>query len=648
MDIDHQAEIQKEVRNFRMHPALLWSVIQSQAGTPEKALLEAIMNAVDAGATACHLVINEAGYEVHDDGRGFQSRVEIEEFFETFGTPHKEGDSTYGKFRMGRGQLFAFSKSTWRSGEFSMFVDIKNNGLHYDLSQNLTSKNGCSIFGEWYQAIDLVETIRIRHDLSKLAQWMSIDVVIDGKTINKSPSNQEWTMETDDAYIQVKSAGGLAVYNLGALVRIYPAHQFGLSGTIVTKTPLKVNFARNDILISECLVWKRIRRCLDKLTGNLIKKKTLHGYERDALVMRLVRCELSIREVQHIGLITDVSGKYRTLRELMKASKICVVPDQKDWTIGERVLNQGLAFVIHPQTLHRFGVDTLKEFQEILKSRANITVEDQRIIEQLKDMKESLKIQETAYWNDPASFSKERNEGDDGEGRQLSKAIDKLQSEISEIQDKYPLHFAFNLLEIVTLSDVSAHITDQYNLLQEDDLAPHQKAMLSALQSVSNTITQNTNIQRYKELAPSDKEIYSDLPYSVRDPFSIPERKMIIGKSDVADAWTDGETFVAVNLDVIIAVLAGKRSVTSLMALIVHEFCHEETDIGGHIHSPEFYEKFHERICSPWESETIRYVLLRGYAKAIAELGKKPNAVLGREIKSDTKLAKELPAATMQ
>lgn len=42
---------EKESRAFRMHKDLLWSVIQSQSGTFEKALLELVMNAVDANAT---------------------------------------------------------------------------------------------------------------------------------------------------------------------------------------------------------------------------------------------------------------------------------------------------------------------------------------------------------------------------------------------------------------------------------------------------------------------------------------------------------------------------------------------------------------------------------------------------------------------
>ena len=90
-----------ERREFRMDPALLWSVIESQAGSAEKALLEAIMNAVDAGATRCDITLSETGYSVQDDGGGFKSRDDIEQFFETFGTPHKDGDgAVYGTYRM--------------------------------------------------------------------------------------------------------------------------------------------------------------------------------------------------------------------------------------------------------------------------------------------------------------------------------------------------------------------------------------------------------------------------------------------------------------------------------------------------------------------------------------------------------------------
>jgi len=169
-----QAHRGPETRKFRMHPDLLWSVIKAQAGVREKALAEAVMNAIDAGATVCHIRLDGEGYEIVDNGRGFTARQEIEDFFETFGTPHRDGDATYGKFRMGRGQLFSFSRTRWRSGRFSMDVDIKTRGLAYDLLDGLDEAPGCTIDGTWYDRCELAEVIRTTHELTDLVQWMGL------------------------------------------------------------------------------------------------------------------------------------------------------------------------------------------------------------------------------------------------------------------------------------------------------------------------------------------------------------------------------------------------------------------------------------------------------------------------------------------
>lgn len=632
------ADICGENRSFRMHPALLWSVIQSQAGTPEKALLEAIMNAVDANATHCDITIDAKGYVVSDDGRGFQSRTEIEEFFETFGTPHKEGDATYGKFRMGRGQLFAFSTTLWRSGCFSMDVDIKNRGLSYDLQTNQDVVPGCTITGQWYERFDLAEVIRVTHDLSQLAHWMQITINVNGKKINKLASEQTWSIETDDAYIATKSAGGLAVYNLGALVRIYPAHQFGLSGTIVSKQRLQVNFARNDILLSECLVWKRIRRELDKMCGKLTKKKTLYDFERDAIAHRFARGEIAFAEVVSIGLVKDVSGNKRTLRELGNAEKLCLAPDQKDWAIGERIMNQKLAFVINSQTLHRFNVDTPEELLVLLKLRTNISAEDEQRLTCLREVESQLRAERDEMRKQNKTINHDNNES----YLELNDEVNEIGRRERRIIDAYPYRCTFDNLKTVEFAEVSAHINDTYDLLEESSLSPHQKAMLKALQSASEAITKKINSNRYKKLSKEEKEKIQKNYYEnhFRDfgrGNEIPTRKMIIGRSDVATAWTDGESFIAVHIDAINEVLKGDRSISSLSAILFHEYCHEEPDLGGHIHSPDFYELFHEYMCDSWGMELVRYWLLKGYAKAIAEIGKKPNSIMMREIKADSK-----------
>ena len=173
----------KQVRQFRMHPDLLFSVIKAQAGTHEKALLEAVMNAADAGATDCHVTLDEKGYVISDNGKGFVSRQEIEDFFETFGTPHKEGDATYGKFRMGRGQLFAFSRTVWHSNEFMMDVCIKTRGLDYILKGNQESFKGCKITGTWHEKIKSSEILSLTKEFKLLVKYMQIPIIFNGENI---------------------------------------------------------------------------------------------------------------------------------------------------------------------------------------------------------------------------------------------------------------------------------------------------------------------------------------------------------------------------------------------------------------------------------------------------------------------------------
>lgn len=618
-----------ENRNFRMHPALLWSVIQSQAGTPEKALLEAVMNAVDAGATRCDITLDGLGYQVEDDGAGFQNKQEIEDFFETFGTPHKEGDATYGKFRMGRGQLFAFSKTQWRSSTFSMDVNIKNKGLSYDLCCDLPDVPGCTIAGQWYEPVDMGEVIRIRHDLAQLAQWMQITVRVNGKQINKRPEDQTWTTETPDAYIAAKAAGGLAVYNLGALVRIYPAHQFGMSGIIVTKTRLQVNFARNDILLSECQAWKRIRRELDKMCENLTKKRSLYDYERDAIAQRFVRGEIPFRDVKGVGLIIDVSGKKRSLLELAAAEKVCLATSHEQWLIGERVMNQGLAFVLRSQTLDRFGVETPGELLALLQRSTNIQTDDAAHLEQLRAQHSELR--------------KRKNVKGDSEYHDTWDQIRDIDQQIRKITGNYPYRGKYDHIKVVQLAEVAVHINDRYELLQKENLSPHQLAFLKALQQTSDHVAKHLSRYRYWQLPADERDNDPNgggwaFERQYRLAHEVAPRKAILGKSDVATAWTDGETYVAITVEAVNEVLKGDRTLSSLVSIIYHEYCHNETDVGGHEHNPDFYELFHALACGKGGFEIARHFLLSGYAKAIADLGKKPNANMMRELKHEHKL----------
>lgn len=639
-----------ERREFRMDPALLWSVIERQAGSAEKALLEAVMNAVDAGATQCDIILTESGYTVHDNGGGFKSREDIEMFFETFGTPHKDGDAVYGTYRMGRGQLFAFSKTRWETGSFIMDVDIKNNGLEYDLHTDAPHKAGCAIHGTWYEPIPSADVIKIDFELRKLAHWIQIPVFVNKKQISKNPANEEWTYETDDAYIRLKSSGGLAVYNLGALVKVFSEREYGTGGIIVTKKQLKVNFARNDILTNHCNVWKRIRVQLDKDIGLLAKKrKTLAPYEMQALANRFAKGEIPYEDIRKINLLDDVSGKSRSLNELSGAKKLCIVPDRRGWTRGERVMNQKLAFVLRSSAVHQFGVDTAEEFLDLLNTRLRTTPEEEAVQKacraELNGIQNRKRELERLDLKVNGVFLSNPNHPQHEEYNTLTHLCCKAQEELDDAEQAFARARTFNHIQVVTLEEVSQHITDQYDYVDDKDLPTHQKAVLEGLREVAVSLHRQDMGDFFARMTHEERLAYWESKKGISHEEEVQQdaRRVIAGNSDVALAWTDGKTYTAVDQKVIRDLLLGKYSISFMVSLMVHEHSHDEPDQGGHVHSSEFYKRFHDLMVLPERCEILRYAMVTAYAKAIASLGKKPSRIFMQEIRrNNTKMGETL------
>ena len=107
---------------FELDPQIIHHIIYSQAGSIGKALIELLMNAVDARSSAVHLSLSRTGFSCRDDGQGFASREDVVRYFGRFGTPHNEGDATYGRFRLGRGQIMAHATTVWRVSEQALQV----------------------------------------------------------------------------------------------------------------------------------------------------------------------------------------------------------------------------------------------------------------------------------------------------------------------------------------------------------------------------------------------------------------------------------------------------------------------------------------------------------------------------------------------
>lgn len=352
-----------ERREFRMHKNLLWSVVQSQAGTLSKALLECVMNSVDAGGSFCRIDIKRDTIKVVDDGKGFASRTEVEDFFEQFGTPHAEGDATFGKFRMGRGMLMSWCINRWRSGNFLMDVNIRDNGLEYDLHTYPEFVAGCEIDCTLYDKLEPSALIRLIDELRELCKYAPIKVLVNGERISQDLSKIKWTDEDENAYYLIRdSARSMEVYNLGVMVRGYWSGEFGVTGIVVSKKQLQVNFARNDVLVQKCEVFKAISQKLRAYSKKAEKDKPRSNEAYRQMMMEKMMTgafdtlDEFVDAVREAKVFTDYGGRHLTVDGMLSQVRErggSLVAIEEDSIKADKVQQGRLALVIDPKTTQR-------------------------------------------------------------------------------------------------------------------------------------------------------------------------------------------------------------------------------------------------------------------------------------------------------
>lgn len=481
------------------------------------------MNSIDAVSSRIVIDVTDTQFSIKDDGHGIETKENILNFWGKFGTPHTEGDAIFGTYRMGRGQLMSFGTNRWRTGMFTMDVDIKNKGLEYVLQETPDDVfSGCHVTGTWYDKLLPSELDSLAREFKDMAAYAQIPVIYNGKQINQLPKEQEWDLETDDAYIKLRESGGLAVYNLGVLVCVYPAYQFGTGGVVVSKKQLQVNFARNEILQNKCNAWKSISKSIKSIAvTNMSSKKTrITEDERIALGRMILGGELDWSEARIAKVITDGKGGHCTLDDLARLqyqgahSKLltfAVAGSQ----VGETLHRRKLAFVISEATLLRFDAKTPEQFFDNLERIAEIYAAKER------------------FFHDGKWFK--------------------------QIRETY-----------IPFSEASESMVDTHDIIESKLLTPRERMIL-----------------------PIINRLYDDVSRRMAGSY-YGRRKLLIGTSEVAQAWTDGKSYIALHRNLLNEVFkGGYGAMFNVAGIIVHELLHDKSDQGSHVHDLEFYETWH-------------------------------------------------------
>ena len=535
--------VESEIRRFKIDPHAIMSLIKAQAGSIHKAMLEAVANSMDAGATRIDIEVSKDRIVIKDDGHGLAEKEDIYKFFEVFGFDHSQLGRSVGRFGVGRGQLFCFGVNTWRTNHFEMSIDIKNKGLDYDLRAGLPKAKGMTITIDLNEPLLASEQLQIEEEFRRLVRYSTTPVYFNGKQISEDPTEIKWPHETDEAWIQIRKDGRMDVYSQGLFVK--SVWDFGVGGRIVTKPgqALEQNLARNDILVKECPVWKKVNATVKKLAeAHIGKASASHNLTPE---MRRVKAKEALTPEGTVALLgeklfTLTNNKNVSLEKLLSTGLVTTAKsfDQA----ADKFIQRNQAMVVDEATLERFGADSVTELLE----RIAKAIQKQRDV--VKASGRSVVI-----------------------GRKHLYAY-----HLDHLLDTLKACKGYDVMGDMPLDSQIA-----YDLVDVRKLTPEEKGVAFALKKQMRVIAYCVGAHRQPDAKPWEVDFK--------------ERKLaFFNDNGTTQAFTDGETTIWLNRKVMMQkARKGSPGFMELIALLVHEYLHDKTSQVAHGHPPEFYEDFH-------------------------------------------------------
>lgn len=584
-----QSDSQSQIREFQVDKHIIFDLVFKQANSLEGAIGELIMNAFDAESTEIKINISRDGIRVQDNGRGFRSKDEITEFFEIFGRPRNEtNDNKFGRFRMGRGQIMAFTQSVWRSGGFQMDVDVKNRGLNYTLSSVSPLQGGCCIEGEWYKPLrelcrnhffhhtnpdsnddmaDEQALERLLESLSRRFRYIQrVKIRINGDWVNDN-SKTDWDYEDDTFLFKGTFDKGysreIEVFNLGSFITRIKTSR--IKAVVVTKRHMSLNVTRSEVQ-ADCEVLSYIMKTLRTLTPRLNPTKKYGIEESIVLIKALIFNELSLLDVVNLKMFPDIQrSRFYTLKDLVNKPFTIAEPNS---LLADMVHTSGQV-VLHEVFNERYHFDNGSEYY------ACSTIE-------------ALSVW---FFN---------------QSQRLSGELKK-----SHIR----AYHALNGVTYRPLISFEGEFDGKNKILTKEELDHSQRRVLEALQKVNKDVARLVlNKMDNNKVSIKDKSIGIVFDYS---------RTIVIGQSAQNDGWTDSNSYIAINAQFLSELDQGFAGGFGLISLLCHEYCHKpNSDFNGHDY--DFYELYHNVVSDHHRMWSLVTKLLRVYDDIMAKACVKP------------------------
>lgn len=357
--------------NFTASENLLKDVITRQAGSPLKGIIELIQNSIDAITVQrrskprfkgkIEIEVNESGNQsiltFSDNGVGLgKTQKEVERNFSVFGLGNKREDTELlGEFGMGRGQTISMIYNPEKD-KLDGSIEVRSNGhalknfrvdneLSFDIEKSTPKTTGT----QWHIKSNKPRFFT-RLGISKYISdnvRTDISICYNNDQIKITQPRGKKVLDDEDVSVWVeKNTSDFRLFDRAFYVCRLDVVK-GWGGTIVSRVPLKQNFARNDVIDGDATVTKAHKWILSNVIseiGNFTTTTRLNDDKRKGILTLLENTPRWLDKWRNLKVFTLTNGKkvsYDGLSgsEIYSGNKGDIVCDKLNQKLGIAVLD---------------------------------------------------------------------------------------------------------------------------------------------------------------------------------------------------------------------------------------------------------------------------------------------------------------------
>jgi len=527
---------------FNVDKSIVKHLILSQSGTLDKAIMELIMNSIDGGSKSVEVLINASMTQISviDSGIGFTSVDQIKKNFGNFGFDHETQEELakhrrYGTFGLGRGQAMAFGRCMWTSNAFRMTVDLKSKGKEKDAPYVIEELGDIAHKGCRVD-IELYEPMRM-WEYNNLQRNLK-------NNLKYCPcpiviNGQQVTLNIKDVK-WTENTGKLAFKR---------ASSDSMSGLNVYNDGVYVcNFSHSRLGVS----------------GDVTSVDCTFD-------LNMARNDILVSQCELYPELKDICKKYSE-KKSNRMTKEDAQYFLASWFAGEIATGD---------------ISTKSVLTNIKGRRTRLSSLFNHAGGTITVAKENEKGVGERVHEEKLAYVIPQHVLDDLQCESLDEFCQRIKEIVkSEYNHQHDWQYDRSVrglldLKAVEFDTLGSEFQGENQLIPKDKVSKLERCRLHALASVQNQLTYHINLALgFASYGNTDR---------------IHARKLTLGKSETALAWTDGNSMIAIEKKYMSECFnKGMNGILEMINTLIHEYCHNEKLDNGHSHSREFMDMYHD------------------------------------------------------